>query len=147
MSLIILQRILKPHGWKTFIFTGFIRLKGKPFNCADDISAYYEIEDCGEIDELRSSNYNNNLNCNWKNGPGNGQECNEFNLQPTEVAKGWLKYSLSATGVRANAYVPRDREMCPSQVLYTRWDDDLNKVFIRTFSAHVNESGKCIFLV
>ena len=57
-----------------------------------------------------------------------------------------FRYLLTFTGVRANAYVPRDRETCPSQVLYTRWDEDLWKVFMRTFSAHVNESGKYVHI-
>ena len=82
-------------------FTAFIRLKGKPFNCEDDISAYYEIEDCGEIDELRSSFHDDNLNCKWDNGPNNGQDCNEFNLQEFGinggVAKGWNVF-LDAKG-------------------------------------------------
>lgn len=136
--MIILQCILKPH--KTFIFTGFIRLKGKPFNCADDISAYYEIKDCGEIDELKSFK----SKCYWKNGP-NRERCNEFTLQDAkadEVDKGW--YGLPSKEVMAFAYVPRDRENCPSQVMYTRWDDDLSKLFIRIFSASVNENGKLI---
>ena len=28
-------------------------MSGTPFNCAEDITAYYEIEDCGEIDKLQ----------------------------------------------------------------------------------------------
>ena len=69
-------------------FTAFIRLKGQPFNCVDDISAYYEIEDCGEFDELRSSFHDDNLNCKWDNGPNNGQDCNEFNLQEFGINDG-----------------------------------------------------------
>ena len=132
----ILQCILKPH--KTNIFTGFIRLKGKPFNCADDISAYYEIKDCGEMDELESKK----SNCYWTNGPGRAN-CNEFSLQDSKadvVDKGW--YGLTSREVIAFAYVPKDRENCPSQVMYTRWDDDLSKVIMRIFSASVNENGK-----
>ena len=89
-----------PVDEKNF-FTAFIRLKGKPFNCEDDISAYYEIEDCGEIDELRSSFHDDNLNCKWENGPNNGQDCNEFNLQEfginDGVAKDWYDF-LDAKG-------------------------------------------------
>ena len=47
-------------GWKCYQiffiyknFTDFLKLSGPPFNCAEDIIAYYEIEDCGEIDELQ----------------------------------------------------------------------------------------------
>ena len=47
-------------GWKCYQifsiyenFTAFLKLSGTPFNCAEDITAYYEIEDCGEIDELQ----------------------------------------------------------------------------------------------
>ena len=69
-------------------FSAFIRLKGRPFNCGDDISAYYEIEDCGEFDELRSSFHDDNLNCKWENGPNNGQDCNEFNLQEFGINDG-----------------------------------------------------------
>ena len=65
---------------KTFIFAGFIRLKGKPFNCADDISAYYEIKDCGEMDELKSFK----SNCYWKNGPSRAN-CNKFSLQDNKA--------------------------------------------------------------
>ena len=40
-----------------FDLSEFLKLSGTPYNCADDITAYYEIEDCGEIDELlRKSN-------------------------------------------------------------------------------------------
>ena len=40
-----------------FDLSEFLKLSGTPYNCADDITAYYEIEDCGEIDELlRQSN-------------------------------------------------------------------------------------------
>ena len=35
-----------------FDLSEFLKLSGTPFNCADDITAYYEIEDCGEIDRL-----------------------------------------------------------------------------------------------
>ena len=52
-------------------------MKGKPFNCEDDISAYYEVDDCGEIDELKTKGRNN---CYWKNGPG-GTNCRKFRLQ------------------------------------------------------------------
>ena len=61
----------------------------------------------------------------------------------TITTKGWHGF-LDAKGVRANAYVPRNRETCPSQVLYTRWDEDLRKGFMRSFSAHANESGKYV---
>ena len=81
-----------PVDEKHFL-TAFIRLKGQPFNCVDDISAYYEIEDCGEFDELRSSFHDDNLNCKWDNGPNNGHDCNAFNLQEfgmnEELGKGW----------------------------------------------------------
>ena len=40
-----------------FHLSEFLKLSGTPYNCADDITAYYEIEDCGEIDQLlRKSN-------------------------------------------------------------------------------------------
>ena len=40
-----------------FHLSEFLKLSGTPYNCADDIAAYYELEDCGEIDELlRKSN-------------------------------------------------------------------------------------------
>ena len=40
-----------------FDLSEYLKLSGTPYNCADDITAYYEIEDCGEIDELlRKSN-------------------------------------------------------------------------------------------
>ena len=40
-----------------FDLSEFLKLSGTPYNCADDITAYYELEDCGEIDELlRKSN-------------------------------------------------------------------------------------------
>ena len=42
------------------------------------------------------------------------------------------------------AYVPRNRETCPSQVLYSSVEEDLKKEVIRTFSAYVNESGKYV---
>ena len=35
-----------------FHLSEFLKLSGTPYNCADDITAYYELEDCGEIDEL-----------------------------------------------------------------------------------------------
>ena len=75
------------------MFAGFIRLNGKPFNCADDISAYYEIKDCGEMDELRVSVHwtltldelkSYKSNCYWKNGP-DPAKCNEFNLQDNKA--------------------------------------------------------------
>ena len=92
------------------------------------------------MDELNSYK----SNCYWKNGPGRAI-CNKFSLQDNKadvVDKGW--YGLPSRGVTAFAYVPRDRENCPSQVMYTRWDDDLSKSFIRIFSASVNENGKLI---
>ena len=121
----ILQCILKPH--KTNIFTGFIRLKGKPFNCADDISAYYEIKDCGQMDELESPS----PTCYWANGPGH-QNCNGFSLQRDADL-----YGLPSRGVKAFVYVPRDRENCPSQAMYTS-----SVLRTLTFSASVNENGK-----
>ena len=40
-----------------FDLSEYLKLSGTPYNCADDITAYYELEDCGEIDELlRKSN-------------------------------------------------------------------------------------------
>ena len=122
-------------------FTAFIRLKGKPFNCEDDISAYYEVKDCGEIDKLMSKRGK----CSWHNGPGHSiygymAHCNEFNLQDHKVDKDW--YGLPSWYVKAFAYVPRSRENCPTQVLYTRWDNNRSKVFMRGFSAFVNENGK-----
>ena len=92
------------------------------------------------MDELKR----NRSNCYWVNGP-NRQNCNEFSLQDTTsdaVDKGW--YGLPSNDVMAHAYVPRHRENCPSQVMYTRWDDDLSKSFIRIFSANVDKNGKYI---
>ena len=92
------------------------------------------------MDELKSYK----LNCYWKNGPGRAN-CNEFSLQDAKadvVNKGW--YGLPSREVTAFAYVPRNRENCPSQAMYTRWDDDLSKSFIRIFSAGVIENGKFI---
>ena len=119
-------------------FTAFIRLKGKPFNCEDDISAYYEVKDCGLMDELKSKRGK----CYWLNGPSRAH-CNEFNLQDhkvDEVDKGW--YGLPSNEVIAFAYVPRSRENCPTQVLWDLQDNNLSKVFWRGFSAFVNENGK-----
>ena len=90
------------------------------------------------MDELKSKK----SNCYWTNGPGRAN-CNEFSLQDSKadvVDKGW--YGLTSREVIAFAYVPKDRENCPSQVMYTRWDDDLSKVIMRIFSASVNENGK-----
>ena len=40
-----------------FDLSEFLKLSGTPYNCADDITAYFELEDCGEIDHLeRKSN-------------------------------------------------------------------------------------------
>ena len=44
--------------------TEFLKLSGTPFNCADDITAYYEIEDCEEIDEFKTTP---NGGCRWEN--------------------------------------------------------------------------------
>ena len=117
-------------------FTAFIRLKGKPFNCEDDISAYYEVKDCGLMDELEYKKGK----CYWLNGPGHEwskAHCNELNLQEHKVDKGW--YGLSPF---AFVYVPRSRENCPTQVLWDKQDNNLSKVFMRGFSAIVNENGK-----
>ena len=77
------------------------------------------------------------LNRPAKRVPTDGVCCPHFQGR---VHKGW--YGLPSRGTTSSAYVPRDRENCPSQVMYTRWDDDLSKNFMRIFSASVNENGK-----
>ena len=76
---------------KLYSFEAFIRMNGKPFNCEDDISAYYEIDACGEIDELKTSgSYFGGNNCDWRNGPGE-INCQKFHFQDNkEDDKGGL---------------------------------------------------------
>ena len=89
------------------------------------------------MDELKSYK----SNCYWANGPGR-QNCNEFSLQDATTDVVMVPSPRESRVVTAFAYVPRDRENCPSQAMYTGWDDDLGKGFLKIFSASVNENGK-----
>ena len=97
------------------IFSAFLRLNGKPFNCHEDIFAYYEITGCGEIDHFKVKKGN----CYWMNEV-RGRTCARLDITD-------LGYdSVLSNDIYAYAYLPKSKQFnpsCPSQIFTSQWDD------------------------
>jgi len=93
----------------------FLRLNGKPFNCEEDISAFYEITGCGEIDHFKVKKGN----CYWKNEP-RGTTCAQLDILDNNGESILSNENVDMTF----AYVPKQfNPSCPSQLLTSYWDD------------------------
>ena len=115
-------------------FTDFLRLQGPPFNCAENVTAYYEIEDCGQIDNFRARW---DEPCAWVNGR---DYCEELDFKDKNG-----KYLVNNNTI-FEAYIPRNRNTaCTSQVMYSVWDHNIKDDVFRTFAA--NKDAKCKYVL
>ena len=115
------------------IFSAFLRLNGKPFNCEEDISAFYEITGCGEIDHFKVKKGN----CYWKNEP-RGTTCAQLDILDNNGESILSNENVDMTF----AYVPKQfNPSCPSQLLTSVWDDIKSTNDYNIYSVQ-NASGK-----